>query len=621
MPWMTLISDLHGRLPRIRTDSYLLLLAGDIAPDQGQREWLDGPFRDWLQALPCPAVAVLGNHDRYLHQNTLDLPWTLLRHGEAATVAGLRILGNGVIPCDRFPQIAEQQIEAGLADKACDVLLSHVAPAGILDQPSDARHVGSVSLARYLLRHSPKLCVFGHAHEARGHARRYGSYCVNATLGAGCDASGKPVRAPHEPWGLADDSWRQPADRIVVSQPPALQLTPRSDRALVTLNVGETGRQLLEITRPLMRQYAERLGADLVELQWPGDPQWLYSAKFALGTVLDHYARIAYVDADVVLRPGCVDLFSLCSPEEMGIVDELGEHAQLQHFGRESEYTLFRRAMGFPAIQIPWMFNAGVMVIPRSHRHLWDPPREPLPIAHCSEQDLLNARLLESGLPLKLLDKRANWQHWTDPGFEQAPPDAVLHWSGTEHRQRLESMRHWAGLPTEWEMDPRHVQLIETALRSGKYRRVAEIGCFRGYSSKAILAAAKAGAVDEIHLIDINVTPELRSLVGSSGLDGKVHLHEAKSVDVLPGLQVDAVIVDGDHRLEPVRQEVQIIERSQARLVIAHDTNATAVGHADCEGAAYLKTRLAQLGWRCTEDAERRPGERTERGLLIAERV
>lgn len=214
MAWMTVIADLHGRTPPVRQDSYLLLLAGDIAPDDGQYEWLDGPFRAWLRSLPCPCVAVPGNHDKLIFrgEHPHDLPFTLLTEAGVAEVGGLRVFGcPGVLDSDTF-HASEDDFERRLAamPERCDVLLTHNPPLGILDRPSAANHPGSLALRCSIWKKRPRLAVFGHIHEARGHGRFHDTYCVNATLGAGCARTGRPVPARYEPWGLSDNSWRRP---------------------------------------------------------------------------------------------------------------------------------------------------------------------------------------------------------------------------------------------------------------------------------------------------------------------------------------------------------------------------------------------------------------------------
>lgn len=215
--WMTVVGDLHGRLPSIREDSYLCLLAGDICPDDDQEAFLDGPFRAWLQSLPCPCIGVPGNHDKIMEDPNSrilidSLPMTLfLRAGCIYTASHLRIFGiPGALDGSAF-RTTEEEYDYDLASMPndVDVLLLHNPPAGVLDSPSHANHIGSFSVRYHIMRKKPKLVVFGHVHEARGYKRIGSTYFVNATMGAGCNKTGKPVAAPYGPWGLADNSWRK----------------------------------------------------------------------------------------------------------------------------------------------------------------------------------------------------------------------------------------------------------------------------------------------------------------------------------------------------------------------------------------------------------------------------
>lgn len=215
MPYMTLIADLHGRTPHVREDSYLVLIAGDICPDGGvdnQELFLDGPFREWLTSLPCPCVAVPGNHDEILDETLFwdtALPWHLLRENGCVTTAGVTVWGQPYVLDGGAFKGSEEDIERALAGMphGVDVLLSHQPAAGIHDYPSLAHHPGSAAMRHTVWKREPKLLVTGHVHEARGHGRFHNTYCVNATLGAGCDRYGKPVPAPHTPWGLSSKSW------------------------------------------------------------------------------------------------------------------------------------------------------------------------------------------------------------------------------------------------------------------------------------------------------------------------------------------------------------------------------------------------------------------------------
>ncbi len=409
-------------------------------------------------------------------------------------------------------------------------------------------------------------------------------------------------------------------DFITVPQPPSLNLSRNSDIALVTVGVGYEADAMLAITEPYMREYSERVGADFVKLNWPGHPIWPMSAKFGIASALDHYHCIAYVDADVLLRPGCVNLFAQCKPWEMGVVDALPFHRKNPSSIAEASHQEFRRRMGFPPVELPWYFNAGVMVVPKSHRELLLPPAGPILKGFFSDQDHTNYRLLSSGMPYKLLDRRCNWIWWT--GLDDAPPDAILHFAGLS-TGRAKEMARWAAkhpIPAghRWAIDARHRDWLKAELMTGKYRRVLEVGSCHGYSTQAFLDALYAGKVDRVHLCEPNPTPELLELIKGWP---RVTLRRERSVDLLTSdPHWDLVFLDGDHSVRNVTKEAELLIAARVPAVFAHDTS-SAGRYPRCEGPSLLKPIFSAAGYDCIEDAEFRPGERTDRGMMLATRV
>lgn len=249
-----------------------------------------------------------------------------------------------------------------------------------------------------------------------------------------------------------DNTTRAPAvPLVVVPQPPPLALSSWSSRAVVTVVAGAEAEALHEVSGPLQRAYAERLGADYVVCRWPGHPDWPMSAKYGAARALDHYDRIAYVDADVLPRPGCVDLFAMCDPDEFGAVDELPYSRAHPEYGQERRYVGFRKRAGYAPLEVPWYLNAGVLVASREHQPFLLPPDHPLKPGHNEEQDALNARLHDATLAgtvkYRLLDRRSNWQSWCSaPDFADAPHDALLHFSGggEMRKWRLQGMQRRA---------------------------------------------------------------------------------------------------------------------------------------------------------------------------------
>ena len=194
---VAVISDLHGNLPPVPACE-LLLLGGDLCPavDHGhehQAAWLDGEFRSWLEAAPAGAiVGIAGNHDFVFERQPelvpSDLPWTYLQDS-SAEVGGLTIWGSPWTPwffdwAFNSPkgEEAEPFFEAKFAavPPAADVLLIHGPPHGYGDRTVSGIHAGSTAQLDLIDRLHPRLCAFGHIHEARGLWHRGETTLVNS---------------------------------------------------------------------------------------------------------------------------------------------------------------------------------------------------------------------------------------------------------------------------------------------------------------------------------------------------------------------------------------------------------------------------------------------------------
>lgn len=437
--------------------------------------------------------------------------------------------------------------------------------------------------------------------------------------------------------GLLDEALRRaespppaPAGRwLDVPPPPPLRLAPSRPWALVTVVIGAEAERLFAAGGGHFYRYAHAIGADPVVLRdYAGPGGWPMGSKLGLARVLDHYAGLVYADADVLFRPKCPDLIRLTAPGAMGVYDELPHHRRRRD-PLEAAHARFRAANGFPARTLTRYFNAGVMVVPRSHRAVIEAPaRLWLPDAgmgrHCAEQCLANARLAESDLPVTWLPQAANTQTWiTNP--ERAAPNAVLHYSagGWKRKGRAEDMADMAAAhpwpaPHLYAVDETHVGMIRAELMTGRYRRVLEVGCHHGASTRAFLDALAAGAVAEVHLCEPAVTPELERLVAGTG----AVLHRCRSVELLErDAAFDLALLDGDHSEATVAEELRRLVAAGVPTVIAHDVGPAArARYGVAGGPALVEPVLRAAGYAVTIDDTTRPGERTERGLLIARR-
>lgn len=413
---------------------------------------------------------------------------------------------------------------------------------------------------------------------------------------------------------------------VIVEQPERLLIRkPRHLRVIVTIAVGVEATKCLDAARMHFEHYARRCKADFIVLSIPGHPLWPMSAKFSWPRVLDYYEQAAYFDADMFIPPDAPNVFELAGDADWAACDEMPYHRQT-----ENGKKLVKRYADWSKRDDPYYFNCGVQVARKAVQHLLLPPRYPLPNHHCGEQDYINLQMQSNKVHFRCLDRRVNWQNWQDPNFREAPHDAILHWSGSGvlranraaeifvRAMQCPVPRHvepWnpTGGVHWYNADARHVRWLREELQTGKYKRVLEIGCHFGYSTSAFLDALKHTLVEEVHLCDINITSQLRDTLRVYGVD--VTLHECTSVELLShDSNWDLVFLDGDHSVEAVSAEMELLRDVPA--IFLHDTQ----GHLNCPGPPLFKERLlVDSRYKCWEDAEVRPNERTERGMFFAE--
>ena len=188
------ISDTHGQhhfdamtlqMSEVKAD--LLLCAGDVSGTQG-----DGmDFVEWMGSLPFPyKVCTFGNHDfmyKSMQEYAKAYPDITFLNNEHVVIEGIKIYGSPYsLPyfdwCFMADEPMLKRIYGGI-NSDTNIILSHGAAYGILDQTWQGIHTGS----RALLERIPdlkdlRLCVWGHIHEAYGQEVRDGVTYVNASL-------------------------------------------------------------------------------------------------------------------------------------------------------------------------------------------------------------------------------------------------------------------------------------------------------------------------------------------------------------------------------------------------------------------------------------------------------
>jgi Icc-related predicted phosphoesterase len=187
------ISDTHNKEPSLPSGD-VLLHSGDLTFHGTEQEtlaqikWL-GSQRSRYQDV----IVVPGNHDFFIEQNFSkveklfkDLGITLLHNRAATLSSGIQVWGSGhtpiyqkwafMLPQDQLAKVWEQ------IPQDTDILITHCPPAGILDKIASNLGIGCVSLADKLKKITPKLHLFGHAHESHGTAQTTKTLFVNAAI-------------------------------------------------------------------------------------------------------------------------------------------------------------------------------------------------------------------------------------------------------------------------------------------------------------------------------------------------------------------------------------------------------------------------------------------------------
>lgn len=258
--------------------------------------------------------------------------------------------------------------------------------------------------------------------------------------------------------------------------------------ALVTLAVGPKGRELLDISGPLLRRWAAKLGASFTVIDRAPDGYPL-AGKFHLCRIVARHDRTVFVDADTIPNVDAMPSILDAVP-----VDSVGMHDDLPKVGdrqwAHDLYKLLHKEQGFGLdCSMAAMWNTGVIVASRQHADAFRPPAKAFTGHHCSEQFLIQIALERAGVPMHRLDAKWNYQWWfrrSMPTLLERPDLYVRHFAGTSqpqtfgvtHTQRLAMMRAASA-----ELEGRPNRENRKCLFLGR-RTELRAGCATGYGCR-----------------------------------------------------------------------------------------------------------------------------------------
>jgi len=169
------------------------------------------------------------------------------------------------------------------------------------------------------------------------------------------------------------------------------------NKAIMTIVAGEKYQALWEKVEPYFTAYADRCGADLIVMgeQEVPTPHW---TKFAIYDFLHKkYDRIAFIDADILIRPDAPSLFDLVPEDQFGIFNE-GFYTPRAMCIHEVKKVY---NVDLPNWNGADYYNTGVMVVSRQHRHIFKINGDIKHLRNAfGEQTYLNMRIMQSGVKI-----------------------------------------------------------------------------------------------------------------------------------------------------------------------------------------------------------------------------
>jgi hypothetical protein len=219
-------------------------------------------------------------------------------------------------------------------------------------------------------------------------------------------------------------------------------------RAIVTIACGGFHERMSEITHPIFRAYADKVGADFIVWNDSEGHVIPHYKKIELGGLLEKYDRVLYLDTDILIRDDAPDIFAIVPEDQLGMLDE-GQY----YSDRAVCMIQFMQAIRCdPLLWDGKYYNAGVMVLSRSHKKIFVQPF--VEVDNFREQTYLNVMISGTKTKVFPLPYRFNRVYCMDPVYGEERFDSYfLHYAGinalVNEDVQLELMRNDLGV---WRM-------------------------------------------------------------------------------------------------------------------------------------------------------------------------
>jgi hypothetical protein len=168
-----------------------------------------------------------------------------------------------------------------------------------------------------------------------------------------------------------------------------------------------------------------------------------------------------------------------------------------------------------------------------------------------------------------------------------------------------------------WHMDAIHVQQLYRLCERIQPRVVVEVGSYMGCSTSAFAEAMRDGFVDKLFCYDLQVQPELITVLNHGIALGHGQMEVNKCAYPSAPIYADLILIDADHEAGCPLDVLAAVTMGCPHIVL-HDHNCINVG-LGCRGVSNSANLLkASHDYTWHEDIQKRPDMWTHRGLFYA---
>lgn len=185
--------------------------------------------------------------------------------------------------------------------------------------------------------------------------------------------------------------------------------------AVVTLCIGNGWEELKKLTFPSITDYANKIGAQFVHIdQAMINPNEVGFEKFQMFKMLSYYDRIIYLDADLIVRKNCPNLFDIVPEDEIGALVESNYWIISPDVDHRQRIIEVQKVLG----NIGWTneyINTGVLVLSKRHKWIFDLRQEQKIIIDLREQTQLNYNIKKLGYWVHDIGQKFNKMDFSNP--------------------------------------------------------------------------------------------------------------------------------------------------------------------------------------------------------------